>query len=237
MNTLLKIIFENAELLVIDKPSGYLSVPSRMGKADPRPVVGILLQDYVGQQIFPVHRLDEETSGLLVFAKTSKAQTILSKAFELHEVQKTYEGITESEPEYKHFIGATLKNKLFRGKKRSFQAEHGQYAETFISTIEILEKGLALWTLMPKTGRAHQLRVQLAMRGFPIVGDSLYGSKTSFPSPLSLPKLSLVQTAIGLRAMKLDFTNAKGIDTLGCPQIFAVNSWKEKNKIRAPVER
>jgi 23S rRNA-/tRNA-specific pseudouridylate synthase len=226
MNKIPEIIFENANLIIIDKPSGYLSVPSRMGKADSRPVAGIIIQDYVGQQIFPVHRLDEETSGLLIFAKTSKAQSLLNRAFEMHEVQKTYEAITETKPEFKFLLGSTFKNKLFRGKKRSFEAEHGQIAETLIQNIETLDANLLLWILLPKTGRSHQLRVQLSMRGFPIVGDVLYGSKLALPTSINLSKLSSSESAIGLRAVHLDFDNFKGIETLDCPKKFSVSSWK-----------
>ncbi len=226
MNTIPEVIFENANLIVIDKPGGYLSVPSRMGKVDRRPVAGIALQEYAGQQIFPVHRLDQETSGLLMFAKTSKAQSLLSRAFEIREVQKTYQAITEIKPDFEFFIGRTFKNKLFRGKKRSFEAEHGQLAETLIQNIESIEVKFLLWTLLPKTGRSHQLRVQLAMRGFPIVGDELYDSKVSLPHLFQLPKLSLSESAIGLRAILLDLSNAKGIETLDCPKTFSVSSWK-----------
>jgi 23S rRNA-/tRNA-specific pseudouridylate synthase len=226
MNTLPAIVFENDQVVVVDKPCGHLSVPSRMGKADPRPVVGIQLQDYVKQPIFPVHRLDEETSGVLVFAKTKKAQSLLSQAFERHEVQKTYEAFTEAKTDPSPFRGATLKNNLVRGKKRSFEANHGQPAETFIKSVDAFKDQYLLWTLLPKTGRSHQLRVQLAMRGFPIVGDSLYGSLLGLPAELKLPELSRFENSIGLRAIQLEFANSSMRESLGLPPLFSTFSWK-----------
>lgn len=220
-----QILFENEHLILVDKPSGYLSVPSRMGISDPRPVVGIQLQNYVGTPIFPVHRLDEETSGLLLFAKTKPAQKILSGAFEQHQVQKTYQALSELQAGAQNCLHLTFKNKLVRGKKRSFEAEHGQYAETWIENIECFSTKYWLWTLQPKTGRSHQLRVQLAMRGYPLLGDKLYGGPSSLPSHLYLPPGSLVEKTIGLRAIKLDFQNKEEIDKIGINGIFSAKPW------------
>lgn len=226
MSLMPTIVFENSHLIAVDKPSGFLSVPSRMGVADTRPVLGIILQEYVGKTIFPVHRLDEETSGIILFAKTSLAQKILSRGFETHTVQKTYEAITGYKESFESLQNAVFKNKLVRGKKRSFEADHGQYAETLVTNVSRFSGDELLnWTLLPKTGRSHQLRVQLAMRGFPIAGDQLYGSQNKLPPSLSLPAQSLVDKAIGLRAIQLDLTNLKDIESLEGPTVIRSFKW------------
>lgn len=218
-------VYEDENLIVVDKPAGFLSVPSRMGKEDPRPVLGIELQKLIGAPIFPVHRLDEETSGVLLFAKTKLAQSIYSRAFEQHKVQKTYQALTNNAENYQKLSGSVLKNNLFRGKKRSFEAPHGQYAETHVSEIKLFNSTYLMWTLLPKTGRSHQLRVQLSMRGFPIVGDKLYGSNFDFPSELKLPAQCKPEHAIGLRAIALEFENTKELLSLGTPLAFKTFSW------------
>lgn len=220
-----EILFENKQVLIVDKPSGYLSVPSRFGRGDARPVVGLLLKEYVGQNIFPVHRLDEETSGLLVFAKTTQAQVALNRAFEQHVVKKSYQAITETKIGSEALLGSTLKNKLFRGKKRSFEAPHGQQAETLVTHIQPYDSKYLLWNLQPITGRSHQLRVQLALRGFPILGDVLYGSSLNIPKDLFLPHLSQPEKAIALRSVSLDFSEAKDINTLEMPFRFQTKGW------------
>lgn len=221
-------LFENENVILVDKPAGYLSVPSRMGVADPRPVVGILLQEQLGQTLFPVHRLDEETSGLLLFAKNSSAQRTLNRSFELHTVQKTYQAISEFKESYEALVGSVLKNKLFRGKKRSFEAPHGQSAETKVLAAEAYQQKYLIWSLQPFTGRSHQLRVQLAMRGFPILGDRLYGSTLSFPEHLPLPTSSLRGSAIGLRAVALEFSNSDEMAGLGMPARLETCLWSLK---------
>lgn len=220
------ILFENNQIIVIDKPSGFLSVPSRMGISDSRPVVGMLLQEYVGKPIFPVHRLDEETSGLLIFAKTPKAQKILSRGFEMHTIQKTYQALTIFEKSFESLRHTVLKNSLFRGKKRSFEAAHGQNAETLVTDAVVQgDCQFLLWSLEPKTGRSHQLRVQLAMRGFPIIGDALYGSTETLPANLLLPPQSLSDQAIGLRAIQLDLSKVKEIESLEVPLVLKAFAW------------
>lgn len=217
--------FENEHIVVLDKPCGVLSVPSRMGVADERPVLGIELQKSLGRPIYPVHRLDEETSGLIIYAKTPEAQKLLSRAFESHHVQKTYQALTTTQTNYTSLIKTTFTNHLVRGKKRSFEATHGKWAETYIADIQHhLNDGL-LWTLAPKTGRSHQLRVQLAMRGYPIWGDKLYGSDQSLPESLILPSGSFHDRAIGLRAIQLEFSDGAIEKKLLMPLTLQVHGW------------
>lgn len=178
----LDILLESDELIAVDKPAGALSVPSRLGRGDPRPCVLYALSERFGRNFLPVHRLDEDVSGILVFAKTEEAHRRLNLAFELRSTHKEYEAWTEARmtpPEGE----VTFEDRLYRGKKRSFVAPHGKVAITFARVagrVPFAGREYLRWTLHPQTGRSHQLRVQLALRGFPIVGDRLYDAKVDF---------------------------------------------------------
>jgi tRNA pseudouridine32 synthase/23S rRNA pseudouridine746 synthase len=169
----MKIIFQNENFIVIDKPAEVLSVPARF-KEDDRPVAGLLLQEELGQQVFPVHRLDFEVSGILVFALAAQAHTVANKWFENKQIQKIYQAYTEGEPPSKNQF--EWKSILLRGKKRAFESPHGKNSLTKAEFLKSDSKGLA-WNLEPVTGRSHQLRYECAKHGFPILGDKLYGSQ------------------------------------------------------------
>src|SRR4051794_26970720 len=124
----MKIVLENAAVLVVDKASGSLTVPSRTGAADPRPCLGRMLEIATGRRLWPVHRLDFEVSGLVMFARNPEAHRIASQAWEGRRVKKVYEALTDGEvaaPAEFHW-----ESLLVRGKKRTFEAPHGQRAVT-----------------------------------------------------------------------------------------------------------
>lgn len=184
------------DLIVVEKPSGVLTVPSREGANDPRPCLGINLQKELGRQIFPIHRLDFEVSGLVIFALTREAQRVVSGWFEHKKVHKIYRAWTQAldqgppPPE-------TIRLHLRRGKKRAYVSPHGQMAETQVKFLgRSLDGSQELWELRPLTGKSHQLRVTMAEIGRPIVGDSLYGSKTPWP-----------HGGIALKAVELSFAD------------------------------
>lgn len=209
MNT---IIFENEAFLIADKASGVLTVPSRFEKDDSRPCLGRLLEASQKIRLWPVHRLDFEVSGLVLFAKNATAHRVANHAFENRLVKKTYAATTEIA------AGSTApkpqsrfewRSKLLRGKRRSYEHVAGKEAITHaiclgpkVGTPENLE-----WRLEPVTGRPHQLRVHLTQAGFPIVGDLLYGAQ----------KPATTADTIELKAITLDFTNAPELVSLGLP--------------------
>lgn len=195
----MNIIFQNESFVVIDKQAGYLSVPSRFPDQDRRLVAGLELEKVMGRQVFPVHRLDCEVSGILIFALSPEAHKDANRIFEKHQVQKTYQAITNIAvgvpvPDRdKEFI---WKAKVLRGKKRSFESPHGKTSIT-----EAIFKGVHQdsqtyrWLLKPITGRSHQLRFDLSRKGFPILGDTLYGGQDIGNSE-----------KIFLRACQIDFS-------------------------------
>jgi tRNA pseudouridine32 synthase/23S rRNA pseudouridine746 synthase len=210
------VVHESGSFLVVDKPSGWLSVPSRQGEEDERPCVGIFLQKESGRRIWPVHRLDLEVSGLLVFALNADAHRAASAWFEGREIRKTYDALVLSEEVLEHAApGKGLErweSRLLRGKKRAYEHVAGKPSVTEarrLGPVTIAGSAAERWELHPLTGRAHQLRYEMGRRVGPLWGDALYGSKKDFPRP-----------GIGLRAVRLDF--GRIADRLGLPERLEV---------------
>jgi tRNA pseudouridine32 synthase/23S rRNA pseudouridine746 synthase len=216
--TVIKIIFQNDDFALIDKPAEMLSVPSRLGAADPRPVAGILLQDQLRKRIFPVHRLDEAVSGLLLFALSPDAQRSGNQWFEQHQIIKTYAALTRAAvpQELRQQTGPewhVWSCKLAKGKKRAFEAPHGKSAVTRYQLMALPDAAPSIWHLQPVTGRSHQLRFEMARHGMPIDGDTLYGSR--FPSSSG--------SGIDLRAFELDLRACPNRHVYGMPDIFKID--------------
>ncbi len=153
----LKILYEDAQVIVINKPSGLLT--EKIGSEKGIAINEILIKR--GNFVYPVHRLDRETSGVIIFAKNENARDFLTKEFRNRKINKTYVGVVEGVLSPKSGI---LKGLIQKTK---------EYAETHYKVIKIL-KNATLLQLMPKTGRTHQLRLQLAEIGYPIIGDKKY---------------------------------------------------------------
>jgi len=213
----MKIVFENAHFVVVDKASGWLTIPGRFAEKDERPCLGLKLQEKMGQQIWPVHRLDFEVSGLVVFAKTAVAHKAANSVFEDRSVSKTYIALTEGALSSETIF--EWRSKLLRGKKRSYEHELGKLAITKAECLGSTADGYLNWKLLPLTGRSHQLRVHLAQHGYPIVGDKLYGSTRAFN-----------ENAIALRAVKLDFTNCAELKAFDLPLVIEQEQSSEQSK-------
>lgn len=201
-------LFENPLLIAVDKPTGWLSVPSRFGRDDPRPCLGLSLEQELGVQLWPIHRLDEEVSGLILFAKSADAHRLASAWFEKRQVKKLYEAWTEG-PAPTSGNSWLWRSTLLRGKKRAYASPHGKPAATSATFIG-LRQGSAgeylSWEVEPHTGRPHQLRYELAHHGFPILGDKLYGSQRAAPGP-----------GIALRCIRLGFAACEKANEMGLP--------------------
>lgn len=194
----MKIVFQNDNFIAIDKESGWLTTPARFGDKDPRPVLGLEIQKQLGQQIFPVHRLDFEVSGLVLYALSAKAHSEANTQFETKKVQKTYQALTENEKSLHLEPGTAFewKARLLRGKKRAYESPHGKPSLTLAKFISYHDQFLK-WELRPVTGRSHQLRFDLFRHGFPIVGDVLYGARPTGD-----------ENRIELRSMVIEFQDA-----------------------------
>ena len=199
-------VFENENWVAVDKPALWLTVPSRLGDDDARPCLGRIVEKETGKRIFPVHRLDFEVSGVVLFALSSKAHRIANQWFETHQVRKTYHALSRGPVDEKFLAPLVWRSLLVRGKRRTFVAAHGQEAITEVRCIEPLSALGALWELRPLTGKSHQLRVEMANHGYPILGDNLYGGP-KWPHP-----------GIALHAVELDFSEISELDRLGLPR-------------------
>jgi tRNA pseudouridine32 synthase/23S rRNA pseudouridine746 synthase len=188
------VVFADACLVVVDKPSGMPSVPART-PLDP-PCVAAMLEDEYGP-LEAVHRLDRDTSGLLVLARTTAARASLGRAFESRSVRKGYEAVVHGQPPRAiGEIALPLAADALAPPRQRVDPIAGRPAHT---RWRLLAQGLvagtgsprlhqeaALLSLEPTTGRSHQLRVHLAWLGMPIVGDPLYGPRVPAASRLLL---------------------------------------------------
>ena len=189
-----KILNTYPGVVVVYKPAGMLSVPAR-DKNDPRQVLGTILEDDLQQQIFPVHRLDYEVSGIMLYALNATSHKILSLAFEHQEISKHYFALAEN---HEQEVGLQeWKSLLLKGKKRTYEASYGKPSLTHATLIKNLQKEnhqVSLWNLSPLTGRSHQLRYEMMKHNHPILGDKLYGSTISYKDQ----KIALLSYKISL---------------------------------------
>ena len=171
----MEILFEDKDLIVCIKERGLLSQQGKQGEE----TMLTLLSGHTGGEIYPVHRLDKEVGGVMVFAKNQKAASSLSSQVTDRTMEKEYLTVAEGSPAEKE---GTMEDLLFfdRGKNKSFtvKKERRGVKKASLSYKVLAEKdGLSLLRVRLHTGRTHQIRVQLASRKMPIVGDRRYGSK------------------------------------------------------------
>lgn len=193
-----RILYEDEWLIAVDKPAGvptqptideartnlFAAVKKFLGHRDE------VAQPYLGLH----HRLDRDTSGVILFTKSKEANAGVGELFSKHLAQKTYHALAQHPRGEAPWDGKsvwTVKNYLGKapgpGKRARFTAVRsgGDYAETAFRVLEET-KGCLLVEAMPKTGRTHQIRVHLSEEGMPILGDALYGAK-----PESAPRVML----------------------------------------------
>ena len=166
----LQIIFENDELVAINKPAGLLTIPDR---EQSEKSLKEMLQDKYGT-IFTVHRLDKDTSGLVIFAKNETSHKYLSKLFEDRKVEKYYLGIVIGSPENKTgTIDAPIsEHPLHKGLMTVHR--NGKPSQTGYEVLEA-NKNYSLVSFQLHTGRTHQIRVHAKNIGHPLAFDTLYG--------------------------------------------------------------
>jgi len=208
------ILTEDENLVAVNKPSGLLTIPDREGK-------GISLKQLLKAKygdIFTVHRLDRDTSGIVVFAKNERSHKHLSQQFENRETKKIYNGLVLGSPFQKE--GVMNEPIAEHPVKKGLMTVHKKGKES-ITEYEVLEK-FKLYSWMQfriLTGRTHQIRVHMKFLGHPIVCDDLYGDgKPVFISQLkSRYKLSQSEeeerpllNRLALHSSELSFTGMNG---------------------------
>ena len=213
----IEVIYEDADLLVINKPGGLLSVPSRESQCS---VVDWLIQRYQqdSASVRPVHRLDQDTSGILLIAKNQQSLRRMNKAFVQHEVKKAYVAVLqgnvpdpkETDQEGRGVIRLPLRPNPDDAPRQMVDMEHGKQAITRYQVMA-RKNGYTLVRFFPETGRTHQLRVHSAHLlglGCPIVGDRLYAPQSSVIQPPA--------SFLHLHAASIDFVHP----TTGRPMHF-----------------
>ncbi len=169
-----QIVYQDNDLIIIEKPSLLLSVPGRgIEKFDS---VTTRLQQLF-KEIHVVHRLDWETSGLMVFARNKATQKALNIQFMNRLVDKQYLAIVYGKLQKKGMIDFPLIADWEKRPKQKVDYQKGKASTTFWQTLEVIKKEnyfLSRILLTPITGRSHQLRVHLAALSHPIIGDPLY---------------------------------------------------------------
>ncbi len=182
---LLNILFQDEFLVVVHKPANMLVHKSMIDRHETIFVMK-LLRDQIGQYVYPVHRLDKPTSGILLFALSSEIANALAQQFENHTIEKEYHAVVRGfAPESLH-IDYALKEKLDRiADKQARQDKPAQDAITDMKKLAELtvnepvgryeQARFSLVKLSPKTGRKHQLRRHMAHIRHPIIGDTTHG--------------------------------------------------------------
>lgn len=167
------VVFTDRDIIVVDKPSGLLSVPGRVHKVS---VVSHLEADFGPVHI--AHRLDMDTSGLMVFARSPEAHKALSRQFEARSVHKRYEALVWGHPPNTGEINAPTIKDWPNRPRQMIDHENGKPSQTHYTCLAVSGEH-AYVRLTPVTGRTHQLRVHMNHIGHPILGDPFYGHEES----------------------------------------------------------
>jgi tRNA pseudouridine32 synthase / 23S rRNA pseudouridine746 synthase len=170
-------------LLAVAKPPGLLTLPD--GHNPTLPHIRMRLEPDYGR-LWIVHRLDRQTSGVLVLARSAEAHRSLNAQFESHAVQKVYHAIVQGLPAWQETaVALPLRTWVGRRKRTAVDLERGKQAFT---ALQVLERGArhSLVEARPTTGRTHQIRAHLAAVGHAVVGDNLYGPQAMSPIPASM---------------------------------------------------
>mgnify|MGYP003556262195 FL=1 len=224
-------LYEDESIIVVEKPSGIPSVPGLDGRISLQEILTSGMagrNDISPRTIHAVHRLDMDTSGVMVFAKTSEAAVNLRRQFEEHTVRKTYMAKvsattvsqTGSSKTGKGTIDLPLAPDYDERPRQKVDFNQGKEAHTEYEVVRNNQNGTSDLLLYPHTGRTHQLRVHCAHHlglGRPIVGDLLYGGYSVFDNKASEPahpaRLCLHALSITFRhpltAEELTFTSEK----------------------------
>ena len=202
----LTILYEDNHLLVLCKPAGILVQGDQTGDI----TLLTLAKEYIKEKYAKpgdvylglVHRLDRPASGVIVFARTTKAAGRLMKQFQQRQPRKIYQCLAEGELP----LSATWKDCIERRDANSFIADGKPNASLTFKRLDF-KNGVSLAEVELHTGKHHQIRVQFASRGFPLIGDFRYGSKIKFP-----------ERAIALHAceLRIEHPTSKEILTFRC---------------------
>lgn len=171
------ILYEDNDLLVVNKPAGLLSVPGK--ELDPEINLLAQVKKHAPSALI-VHRLDMDTSGIMVLAKNKASHRHLSIQFQDRLTEKTYQAICFGTPSsLKGYINLPMRCDWENRPLQMIDFKQGKYASTLWEVIAQYRDAFEV-NLTPITGRSHQLRLHMKMLGHPILGDNLYADKRSY---------------------------------------------------------
>jgi len=180
------VLYEDNHLIAVNKPTGVLAQGDETGDEP----LGESVKRYIKIKykkpgavfLGVVHRLDRPVSGVVVFARTSKALSRMNALFQKRETKKIYLALAEGHPKKEETLKHWLTKDEAKNKATAYTRPHpdGKESELTYKTLAV-RGGVSLLQVEPLTGRPHQIRVQLASIGCPVAGDVKYGSKASHP--------------------------------------------------------
>ena len=204
---MIKVLYEDNHIIAVEKPAGVLTQGDRTGGENLMDMVKEYLKEKYKKpgNVFLglVHRLDKPVAGIVLFGKTSKGASRLSEQFRNHTIQKIYHGIVVGKPKEERGVIKEQVNKISffaEGFTNKTDAElldavkKATKTRTAELSYEVVRKNdkYSLLKILPKTGRFHQIRIQMQQLGCPILGDVKYGAS----SQLSDKSIALAATAI-----------------------------------------
>jgi len=173
------VVFEDDDVVVVDKPAGLLTAPT---PESDRNNLADLLSRRAGQRVFVVHRIDLETSGLVVFAKTDDANRTLSERFRTHDLERAYLCV----------VAGAFPEQVARIER----AVGGRRAVTHVEVRERIGDAATLLRCRLETGRTHQIRLHMQATGHPVLGDARYGPGPAPGAFPAAPRMALHATAL-----------------------------------------
>jgi len=207
----LRVLHEGAGLLVVAKPAGVLVIP---GRGEGGPSLREQLEEQLRRKVFVVHRLDRDTSGVLVFALDAERHRALSQAFEAGQVKKRYRALVEGRVEAPQLVEAALVPARKGRMRVARPGEQGKPSRTRVRPVETFARA-SLVEAEPLTGRTHQIRVHLLQLGHPLLVDHQYGRA----EPLTERELggtadTVVLARTPLHAARLEWPELPGVEAL-----------------------
>jgi len=235
----IQVLFTDTALLVVNKPAGLATLPDGYNPTLPH-IKSVLEQQY--GPLWIVHRLDKETSGVLVLARSAKAHRSLNTQFEKHLVSKVYHALVVGIPEWQEkTVSLPLRPNGDRQHRTVIDPQAGKPAVTHLKVLEGFGQYCFLEAI-PETGRTHQIRAHLSALGLSILGDKLYGKRNNLhaggkvhpPQQVQDPQFILTDR-MGLHAWSLEITHPLSGERLKFTAPYPAGLMAVLQQLRSPT--